>query len=1179
MSRNALPANPFVGLRPFEAHESLLFFGRHEQILELLQQLRKNRFLAVVGSSGCGKSSLVRAGLIPRLQVGFLVADRDDWLIVRTKPGDNPIHNLAASLLDAKGKKEISEQITEFTRMIREQGVQAVIDRLASSLKKDDTNVLLLVDQFEEIFRFGLHHGKAEMSDNVADFVSIMLGLAEQREIPVYVTMTMRSDFLGDCDSFHGLPEAMNKGQYLVPRLTRQQRREAIEGPIHLYGAYITPRLSDRLLNESSDSHDELPVLQHVLMRTWSAWGKNGNGPIDIRHYEEIHTMEHALSRHAEEALRELNDEDRVIAEYLFKTITETDAGNRRVRRPTNLNEIAEICGAAPERVMMTIEKFRENDRNFLVVSSDTDPIIDISHESLIRQWETLSRWVDEEAESARIYKRLAETAKLNTRGKAELYRETDLQIALDWQGQKYSTRLWGIRDTRGFPDAIDFLNKSHEAFKQELQEKERQREERERLQREKAKQQKKHLKIMRILLGVIGILLVIAIIISFKIKRLEDEEKKARYEATKVIVKTLEEKAIGALETAKNKNNYEGYKNAFLFANTALQETLEPWPIAIGKKTLGELFDPKVMRSAFTQRWHSPTMNMDSPVCCVAFSRNKKWLASGSHDGVIRLWDVSTGDPIYVWKEHKRTVWDIAFTPDGKHLVSCSEDGTLLIMDPSTGKLLHRKGVSPKVPMIGRIAISPDGKYLAFPSGFNIEVLEVPSLKQVRTMKGHENLVPGLAFDPDGKYLASASFDKSVILWDFATGMKKDTFEVHEDKVWSVAFSPDGKYLASGSVDKSVLLWDIETRKNRKLEGHTDAVTSVAFSPDGKYLASGSGDEIVRLWDISTGKTVKVLQHTDNVMSIAFHPDGKMLATGSYHYSVGLWDVSTGKSLYKTGHEDVVNCVAFSWDGQYLASSADDKSVRLWEVATGEEVLILEGHTDAVESVAFSPDGKYLASGSVDKSVRLWEIATGKVKRVIKGHTDTVISVAFSPDGKYLASGSYDSSVQLWNVRTGNKKNSLNELDGSVQCIAFSPNGGTLALGLSDDSVRLWNVKTGETKKLSGHEYAVWSVAFSPDGKYLASGSQDKSVRLWKVATGKEEHKWEGHTDYVSSVAFSPDGGYLASGSYDKSARIWDVSIKKEVAILSGWHTDKVRSVAFSLMGSTLLQDRLIAV
>jgi hypothetical protein len=358
-----LPENPFVGLRPFEAEESLLFFGRHEQIMELMQQLHASRFLAIVGSSGCGKSSLIRAGLIPKLQAGFLVADRDDWLIAKMKPGDTPILNLAAALLQAIGRGE-KNAATLFAEAIREQGVQAILDQLAPSLQKTDANLFLLVDQFEELFRFGLYSGKPASKEEAADFVALMLGLAERSDWPVYVALTMRSDFLGDCDAFIGLPKAMNESQYLVPRLTRQQRREAIEGPIRLYQGRIASRLADRLLNETVDTRDDLPVLQHALMRTWADATKNGKATLDLEHYEAIGRVDEALSRHAEEALNDMDEPTLLLTKRIFQTLTEIDAGNRRIRQPAHLSEMAQLL-ARHRMIVSIIQKFRSDGRSF----------------------------------------------------------------------------------------------------------------------------------------------------------------------------------------------------------------------------------------------------------------------------------------------------------------------------------------------------------------------------------------------------------------------------------------------------------------------------------------------------------------------------------------------------------------------------------------------------------------------------------------------------------------------------------------------------------------------------------------------------------------------------------------------------------------------------------------------
>jgi energy-coupling factor transporter ATP-binding protein EcfA2 len=364
----SLPDSPFVGLRPFESTEALLFFGRREQTTELLQLLHRTHFLAVVGSSGCGKSSLIRAGLIPKLKGGFLVDGRDSWRTAAMKPGNQPLESLATALLELNGEELSQADVNEFVDLIRLSGGQAIIRRLTPLLERSDVNLLLLVDQFEEIFRFGVQTDKPEQRAEATDFVSIILGLAQQRKLPIYVVMTMRSDFLGDCDAFYGLPEAMNQSQYLVPRLTREQRREAVEGPIQLYGETIAPRLLDRVLNDVSEDSDQLPILQHVLLRTWEHWQKKHEGPIDIPNYEAVGTVSGALSIDADKALEGMDDEDLEITKRLFQSLTDMDAKNRRIRRPAHLSEIEKTTGASREKIMEIVERFRSGGRSFLNV-------------------------------------------------------------------------------------------------------------------------------------------------------------------------------------------------------------------------------------------------------------------------------------------------------------------------------------------------------------------------------------------------------------------------------------------------------------------------------------------------------------------------------------------------------------------------------------------------------------------------------------------------------------------------------------------------------------------------------------------------------------------------------------------------------------------------------------------
>jgi len=498
---DAFPENPFVGLRPFKSDEGLLFFGRREQTLELLHQLQQSRFLSIVGSSGCGKSSLIRAGLIPKLKAGFLVERRDQWRIATTKPGDAPVDNLARALVEAFHDEADSAAVTTLAEDMKMSCTQAVIEFLAKRLKESDANLLLLIDQFEEVFNFG-RYGEKEIADTedtrdkdvqlleklererrrdeAADYVSIMLGLA-QTDLPVYVVMTMRSDFLGDCDVFYGLPEAMNSSQYLVPRLIRPQRQEAIENPVRLYRQSISQRLLDRVLNDAGEEADQLPIMQHAMMRTWEKWRATDDPDLDLEHYEAAGTMKHALSNDAEEALSGMSEEELNLTKRLFQTLTDNDPRGRRVRRPTHLLEIQAITGAPREKLLEIISHFVSHGRSFLHLSQgEADPLVDISHESLIRQWTRLRDWVTEESRYKDLYLRLVGMANryYKPEPEDELLRGPGLQLALDWREKRTPNQAWANRYHPALAQALRFLDESKARRDQDVAEAEQRRNE-----------------------------------------------------------------------------------------------------------------------------------------------------------------------------------------------------------------------------------------------------------------------------------------------------------------------------------------------------------------------------------------------------------------------------------------------------------------------------------------------------------------------------------------------------------------------------------------------------------------------------------------------------------------------------------------------------------------------------
>ncbi|MFN6275813.1 MAG: protein kinase domain-containing protein [Microcystis sp.] len=311
--------------------------------------------------------------------------------------------------------------------------------------------------------------------------------------------------------------------------------------------------------------------------------------------------------------------------------------------------------------------------------------------------------------------------------------------------------------------------------------------------------------------------------------------------------------------------------------------------------------------------------------------------------------------------------------------------------------------------------------KYLEFPASPQLLISDLSSLRFLdKTLTGHSNVVWSVAYSPDGRYLASGSWDKTIKIWEVATGKQLRTLTGHSDWVNLVVYSPDGRYLASGSYDKTIKIWEVATGKQlRTLNGHSDWVKSVVYSPDGRYLASGDGDNTIKIWEVATGKELRTLTgHSDPVLSVVYSPDGRYLASGSSDETIKIWEVATGKELRTlTGHSGTVDSLAYSPDGRYLASGSSDKTIKIWEVATGKELRTLTGHSDWVSSVVYSPDGRYLASASSDKTIKIWEVATGKELRTLTGHSEAVYSVVYSPDGRYLASGSSDKTIKIWRV------------------------------------------------------------------------------------------------------------------------------------------------------------------
>jgi energy-coupling factor transporter ATP-binding protein EcfA2 len=538
--------NPYVGLRPFDVDESLLFFGRKEQTLELLQRLHQHHFVAVMGSSGCGKSSLLRAGLISALKAGYLVDDSDHWLVCIMKPGQSPLYNLAESLLQQVNPESTPTEVESLVQKMMEEGADPILNIIVPLRKVSNINFFILVDQFEELFRFAFDQNDISKKDEATNFVKIIMELAQQNVVPFYVVITMRADFIGDCAQFIGLPEAMNKSLFLVPRLNRVQLKMVIEGPAKLYGGKLNPSLTSRLLNELDKVKDELPVLQHALMRIWDhEIFKDKNGELDLEDYKSIGGLEKALSIHADEALTGMSMEQKTMTKKLFQALTTIDENGRKIRRPVLFSQLEKLTLGTEGQLLNIIDHFIKDKRSFLTINkaaNSKEKVIDISHESLIRQWDTLSNWVDEEGESASMYLHLIEATNLQKQDKKDFLIGSELQLALEWRDKFKPSAIWADLYKKGFEECMAYLKASED--------------ERTHMDNvEKARKKNKRF----LVVAVIGLLLIVATGGIYGLHEADKQQKILQSEMKKVLesakeAQTQKLKADSALIIAENK-------------------------------------------------------------------------------------------------------------------------------------------------------------------------------------------------------------------------------------------------------------------------------------------------------------------------------------------------------------------------------------------------------------------------------------------------------------------------------------------------------------------------------------------------------------------------------------------------------------------------------------------------
>jgi WD40 repeat protein len=1115
-TRELITTSPYKGLKTFESRDKELFFGRDNFITTLVNELEQTNLTLLLGASGSGKSSVVRAGLIPWLERKYGTG----FINLIFTPDADPFDSLYASLLDNYSQKE--------AKIAREINSETLV-KVANNLKQPEEFWFIFIDQFEELFTTSDENKRRE-------FIDGLMKLSRAKLSNVKIMGTMRADFLERLSDFPQLVEATQKHRPMIVEMQSNELRLAIEQPAAHHGMVFEAGLVDKIIAAVQGQAGCLPLLQYTLNLLWDSEVKTGSindRVLNIVTYQDLGGVRGALQQHVNSIYKQFSLSQKQATQRIFLKLVgigENAAEGiewKPVRRRAMLSEFGNderdvLLKLVDENLLVSDADLSANYSKKARKSGKSNSTIEIAHEILLSCWDKLHNWIEKNRQGIAVRNRLYEDVKRwqIKKPEDELWTGSKLEQVLELRkDDNFNRVLGGFND-----DANQFIDASLGVRDRQLRR-------------------------ARIIAGVGFALAGLASVAGgFAFVQQQEAQSQIILNMTKTSEsRFLESKKIDAMKQAikaKKQSNNLWIKDA----NTRTQVELALL------NTVHSLAAPNTLGG------HAQTVTDVS--FGSANSLDGKMLASGSADNTVKLWNTQTGEVIKTFTGHTGRIYGVSFDGNSKMLASGSADNTVKLWDTQTGEV---KTLNGHIGQVYGVSFSPNGEIIASGSGDNtVKLWDAKTGREIQTLEGHTLDVNEVSFSPDGKMLASASVDKTIKLWDVQTGKEIATLQGHTGSISWVSFSPDSKILASASADNTVKLWDTQTREEiATLEEHKGDVKKISFSPDGKIFASASADNTVKLWDIQTREEIKTFQLKSQKFS--FNYDGKIIAF-AIGKTVKLLDTQTGKEIQTlSGHTHDGFGVSFSPNGKMLASASGDKTIKLWDTQTGKEIQTFNGHTDWVQGVSFNPNGKMLASASRDNTVKLWSTQTGKEIQTFKGHTAWVNGVSFSRDGKMLASASDDETIKLWDTQTGKEIQTLKGHTSKVQGVSFSPKDKILASASGDNKVKLWNPKTGkEIQTLSGHTNPVMGVSFSPNGKILASASGDNTVKLWNPKTGEEIQTLNGHTGWVNGVSFSPDGKMLASASRDNTVKLWDTKTRESIQTVRG-HTDWVYGVSFS--------------
>lgn len=1130
--------NPFKGLEAFQQTDSHFFFGREKMIERSLKRMQETPFLALVGASGSGKSSLVRAGILPALRKGNIIPHSETWRTAIFTPGNKPLESLVTRIMPYL-KEDETRTIDRVIRNVQQPEIAEQYINTMLEGAPSESRLLIVIDQFEEVFT---RASEAEAKPFIETLVK-----SAQHDMRLQIIVTMRADFFGNLSHYPGLAQLFEQeNMIIVTDMTPANIRRAIEGPVQAVGLKYEEGLVDRILDDVRSQPGSLPLLQYALRQLFD---KRAGLVLTQAAYEEIGGVRRALAQHAETIFRTLDTGHQEVTRRLLLRLVEVgesgEATRRKVARSElkfddidnqTVDDVIELLTSADSRLLIASREIRTDEDD----NSEPTTWLEVSHEALIREWDRFKTWVSSRLE--------------------DLQYNTEIRkLAQDWVsgGRDSAYLLVGKRLTRAevWIEDADASDRQREFIAASLEARhEQERLERERQEAELEMQRKNtaRFRLLSILLviGFIGSLIAGAIAVNQR-NELEvitdelQEQTDALEEQSLVLERTANESQSLALAAEADR--------AFLDRELDLAIALGLNAVGINNPPIRSQSTLNDIALAAGTRRVIDTSN--STIETIAYSPDAIQIATGLNNGEIIIWDVATGDEVLRWQAHDETVTSIDYHPDGTQLVSGSGGfgENLKVWDASTGDGIVT------IPYHGNrvtsVAYSPDGQFILSGS-VDRQFVIWSSDRYVSVYTGQSNIDIDnidVAKTRDNWIIAIADANKIAILdpmWNTVTEIFPENASLFSD-ITATRLNASGSLLMAGFANGEIGLWNPRNGTLVQTFPSTDniRVNAVDFLPRDSRVIAGFDDGALRIWDMTTARQTDVFRLDKSIRDLAVNQKQVRMAA-SLEGQMRIWDIQGSAEIQRfNGHSGQVSAVAYHPEGELIISGSFDTTLILWNTADGQAIRTYSGHEGNVVALAFNGNGSRFISGSNDKTARIWDTETGDIILTLEGHNANITSVAWHPDDAIVATGAFDNRVILWNSDTGEQLNVLPDHTGTISTLEFNSDGSLLLSGSFDDTLRIWDVETGELiRTLVGHTASVFAGSFNADSTQVISGAVDRTVRIWDIESGRELRRFEGHDRVVNQVAFVADSNAVISASSDGTLRLWDIETGAEI-------------------------------